>query len=130
MNKITVKADEGNFEVFKDGVEIKVLESRFKLDQFLTILWENGELNDADKTDIYNALDGYHPIREFDSRPSWYKLENGVIWEQCWNSWEGFYYPWREYVTGDEVQKYWTAIINCKTRDITDPDYDETKFEV
>jgi hypothetical protein len=131
MNKITVEIDEGNFVVSKDAVEIKVCGSRFELDKFLTILWENGELNDADKIDIYNTLNGCHPIREFDSRPTWYKLEDGKIWEQSWNSWEGYYYPWKEFTLDkSEVQKYWTAISNCVTRDVTDTDYDESKFEV
>lgn len=131
MNKITVKSDEGNFEVFKDGVEIKVLPNRFKLEQFLTVLWENGELNFADRIDIINTLDGCHPIREFDSRPTWYKLEEGKIWEQSWNRYEGYYHLWNEFkVDESEVQKYWTALQNCHTRDVTDPEYDESKFEV
>lgn len=130
-NKITVTADEGNFEVFSNGVEMKVLPNRFKLDQFLTVLWENGELNYADRIDIINELDGCHKIREFDSRPTWYKLEEGKIWEQSWNRHEGYYYLWEEFkVDESEVQKYWTALINCTTRDVTDPDYDESKFEV
>lgn len=70
-------------------------------------------------------------IREFDSRPTLYKLEDGKIFEQTWDRIEGGYRSWREYqVPENEVQKYWVALVKCETRDITDPAYDEKAFEV
>lgn len=33
-------------------------------------------------------------IREFDSKPTEYKLEDGKIWERTWNRFEGYYYDW------------------------------------
>lgn len=69
-------------------------------------------------------------IREFDSKPTEYKLEDGKIWERTWNRFEGYYRDWTLFLEGDDVQKYWTALQNCVTRDVTDQDYDESKFEV
>ncbi|QQO39144.1 hypothetical protein SPHG1_23 [Salmonella phage SPHG1] len=131
----------------EDGIYtvLKVLPNAFKFEQFMTVLWENQEIGRADIIDLMNPLLGYHPIREFDSRPTWltiqiatYKLEDGKVWEQAWDRFEGGYGYWTIYVEGDDAQRYWgyhpirefDAIKNCATRDVTDPEYDESKFEV
>lgn len=70
-------------------------------------------------------------IREFDSRPTLYKLEGGKIFERVWNRWEGGYGLWTDYgIPANEVNKYWKALVKCVTRDVTDPEYDEAAFEV
>lgn len=45
MDKFSIKPHNGGFIVYKNGIELKVLANRFKLEQFLTVLWENGELS-------------------------------------------------------------------------------------
>ncbi|WRQ05258.1 hypothetical protein vBSalMSz_82 [Salmonella phage vB_SalM_Sz] len=126
----SAKCEDGIYTVYCDGKVLKVLPNAFKFEQFMTVLWENQEISREDIIDLMNPLMGYHPIREFDSRPTWYKLEDGKVWEQAWDRFEGSYGHWTVYVDGDDAQKYWEAIKNCVTRDVTDPEYDESKFEV
>lgn len=70
-------------------------------------------------------------IKEFDSRATQYLLVDGVIWERCWDRWNGAWNHWEEFkVPSEQVDAYWKAMVACKTRDVTDPEYDEAAFEV
>ncbi|QIN98234.1 hypothetical protein emiel_11 [Salmonella phage emiel] len=77
----SAKCEDGTYTVYRDGEVIKVLPNAFKFEQFMTVLWENQEISREDIIDLMNPLMGYHPIREFDSRPklgtSWKMAKSG-----------------------------------------------------
>ena len=111
----SAKCEDGIYTVYCDGEVVKVLPNAFKFEQFMTVLWENQEIGRADIIDLMNPLLGYHPIREFDSRPTWYKLEDGKVWEQAWNGFEGATGTWKFKAEVETAKEYGEQTKNCAT---------------
>lgn len=73
-------------------------------------------------------------IKEFDSRPTQYRLKDGKIFERTWERMVGTYYDWKElkFENNDKqmIDSYWKTLVNCKTRDITSKNYDKKLMRV